>query len=91
MKLLGTCLLIDYQKDIPVEKLLNELYERVNYYSNFHQGGSQKLLKDAKKFIKKRKYRLDVVDVCIAVTANVLKVNLCIFEKINNSKINKSN
>ena len=63
---------------------MNELYERVNYYSNFHQGGIQKLLKDAKKFIKKRKYRLDFVDVSIAATANVLKVNLYIFEKINN-------
>ena len=51
---------------------------------NFHQGGIQKLLKDAKKFIKKGKYRLDVVNVCIAPTANVLKVNLYIFEKINN-------
>ena len=63
---------------------MNELYERVNYYSSFHQGGIQKLLKDAKKFIKKRKYSLDVVDVCIAATANALKVNLYIFEKINN-------
>ena len=63
---------------------MNEVYERVNYYSNFHQGGTQKLLKDAKKFIKKRKYRLDDVDICIAATANVLKVNLYIFEKINN-------
>ena len=83
-----TCLLIDYKEEIPVEKLIkklmNELYERVNYYSNFHQGGIQKLLKDAKKFIKKRKYRLDVVDVCIAATANALKVNLYIFEKTNN-------
>ena len=79
-----TCLLIDYKEDIPIEKLIKKLYERVNYYSNFHQGGIQKLLKDAKIFIKKRKYRLDVVDVCIAATANVLKVNLYIFEKINN-------
>ena len=82
-----TCLLIDYKEDIPVEKLIkklmNELYERVNYYSNFHQGGIKKLLKDAKKFIKKRKYRLDVVDVCIAATANVLKFSLYFFEKIN--------
>ena len=83
-----TCLLIDYKEEIPVEKLIkklmNKLYERVNYYSSFHQGGIQKLLKDAKKFIKKRKYSLDVVDVCIAATANALKVNLYIFEKINN-------
>ena len=63
---------------------MNELYERVNYYSNFHQVGIWKLLKAAKKFIKKRKYRLDVVDVCIATIANVLKVNIYIFEKIKN-------
>ena len=68
---------------------MNELYERVNYYSNFHQEGIQKLLKDAKKFIKKRKYRLDVVDVCIAATANALKVDLYIFEKINKVQIIK--
>ena len=84
LKAVRACLLIDYQEDIPVEKLMNQLYERVNYYSNFHQGGIWKLLKDAKKFIKKRKYRLAVVDVCIAATANVLKVNLYISEKINN-------
>ena len=60
---------------------MNKLYDRVNYCSNFHQGGIWKLLKDAKKFIKKRKYRMDVEDVCIAATANVLKVNLYIFER----------
>ena len=66
---------------------MNEIYERVNYYSNFHQWGIQKLLEDAKKFIKKRKYRLDVVDVCIAATANELKVSLYISEKINNKAL----
>ena len=88
LKLLEHAFSLIIKTDIPVQelmkKLMNELYERVNYYSNFHQGGIQKLLKDAKKFIKKRKYRLDVVDVCIAATANVLKVNLYIFEKIDN-------
>ena len=52
---------------------MNELYERVNYYSNFHQGGIWKLLRDAKKFIKKRKYRLDVVDVSFEATVNVFE------------------
>ena len=38
---------------------------------------------DAKRFFKKKEYQLDVADVCIVVIANVLQVNLAIFEKVN--------
>ena len=57
------------------------------HYSHFHQGSNQQFISDATRFFKKNEYQLDVVDVCIVAIANVLQVNLAIFEKINGEAI----
>ena len=79
-------LLIDYNEDISIKKMtemvMYEFYERLHHYSQFHQGSNQ-LISDAKRFFKKKEYHLNVVDVCIVAIANVLQVNLAIFEKVN--------
>lgn len=44
-------------------------------------------MEDAEKFLRDRQYLLDIVDVCIAATANALNLHLYIFENVN-GKIN---
>ena len=67
--------------------VMYELYERLHHYSQFHQGSNQQLISDAKRFFKKKEYRLDVVDVCTVAIANALQVNPAIFEKVNGEAI----
>ena len=76
-------------------KILDEMYENIDFYVNFHtfsaKVSNRQLLKDAEEFFNDgRNYVMNVVDVCIAATANAIKHNLYIFEKLggcNNSAI----
>ena len=69
------------------EKILDEMYDNIDYYANFHVSsekvGKRQLLKDAEECFNDRKnYVMNIVDVCIAATANAIKHNLYIFEKL---------
>ena len=76
------------EKDLDVEVLkciiLNEMYNHMDYYAAFHPTGKnpRKVLLDAEKIFKYTYYTMDIVDVCIAATANALGVNLYIYEQI---------
>ena len=65
------------------DKILDEIYDNVEFYVNFHASSvkvSRQLLKDAEEFFSDgRNYVTNVVDVCIAATANAIKHNLYIF------------
>ena len=81
------------EKDMDVEVLkctiLNEMYNRMDYYAGFHPMGKtpRNVLLDAENFFKYRCYTMDIVDVCIAATANALGVHLYIYEEIGNQAV----
>ena len=70
------------EKEMDVEEMkvtiLNEMYNRMDYYAGFHPTGKcpRNVLPDAEKFFHYKLYTTDIVDVCIAATANTLGVNL---------------
>ena len=69
------------------DKILDEMYDNVEFYVNFHASSvevsNRQLLKDAEEFFNDgRNYVMNVVDVCIAATANAIKHNLYIFENL---------
>ena len=69
------------------DKILDEMYENVDFYVNFHVSSAKvskwQLLKDAEEFFNdRRNYVMNVVDVCIAATSNAIKHNLYIFENL---------
>ena len=81
------------EKDMDVEVLkctiLNEMYNCMDYYAGFHPMGKtpRNVLLDAEKNFKYRCYTMDIVDVCIAATANALGVYLYIYEEIGNQAV----
>ena len=80
-------------KDMDVEVLkctiLNEMYNCMDYYAGFHPMGKspRNVLLNAEKIFKYRCYTMDIVDVCIAATANALGVHLYIYEQIDNQAV----
>ena len=69
------------------DKILDEMYDNVNFCANFHASSAKvsnrQLLKDAEEFFNDgRNYVMNVVDVCIAATANAIKHNQYIFENL---------
>ena len=83
-------------KDVE-DKVLNIMYGNIKYYVQYHpipdkepsesttESNYWSMMNDAEKFFnEKSQYISDIVDVIIATAADVLKVNLCIFQKIGN-------
>ena len=63
------------------------MYDNVDFYANFHASSEKvskrQLLKDVEEFFNdRRNYVMNVVDVCIAATANAIKHNLYNFENL---------
>ena len=71
------------------EIVMNELVERLDFYSNFHYGLQNKyqLLKEAELFLTGKAYTIDIGDVCIAAMANALCINLNIFQNIGDNAV----
>ena len=64
-------------------QVLDHMYENSKYYASFHEDGSARaMLKQAKEFLLRGQYILNVADVCEAATANYLRMNLYIFENL---------
>ena len=63
---------------------MNEMVKRIDFYMNFHEGiqNSFHLLQQADLFLSGKQYTLPVGDVCVQATANVMGMNLYIYEKI---------
>ena len=63
--------------------VLDHMYEHFKYYASFHEDGSVwAMLKQAEEFLLAGKYILNMADVCVAATANYLRMNLYIFENL---------
>ena len=84
-------------EDKDVEKhVLNIMYGNIKHYVQYHatpnneeeheytpESNYHSMMQAAEKFFTdKSEYRSDIVDVIIAAAADVLKVNLCIFQQI---------
>ena len=67
----------------------NEMYNHIHFYADFHPTGKhpQQLLLDAENFSENKGYTMDVVDVCIAATANATGYNLYIYEKLGDQAV----
>ena len=71
------------QRESLANQVLDHMYENSKYYASFHEDGSARaMLKQAEEFLLYGQYILNVADVCVAATANYLRMNLCIFENL---------
>ena len=74
---------VSVQHNSLANQVLDHMYEHSNYYVSFHRDGStQSMLKQVEEFLLCGKYILNIADVCVAVTANNLHMNLHIFENL---------
>ena len=71
------------QHESLANQVLDHMYENSKYYASFHEDGSARaMLKQAKEFLLRGQYILNVADVCVAATANYLWMNLYIFKNL---------
>ena len=71
------------QREWLANQVLDHMYENSKYYASFHEDGSARaMLKQAEEFLLHGQYILNVADVCVAATANYLRMNLYIFENL---------
>ena len=71
------------QHELLANQVLDHMYENSKYYASFHEDGSARaMLKQAEEFLLRGQYILNVVDVCVAATANYLRMNLYSFENL---------
>lgn len=77
----------DLDQDEVTEKVLDEMYNHLDYYSQHFVGSKRDLIKDAELFFYNKCYRLQAVDICIPATANALRINMYIFEKSHDATI----
>ena len=71
------------QRESLANQVLHHMYENSKYYASFHEDGSARaMLKQAKEFLLCGQYILNVADVCVAATANYLRMNLYIFKNL---------
>ena len=82
------CLAKDHLIDIPSQtvenSILEEMYDNVGQYSQFHEGTNRKILQDAEQFfqIPLLMYATDIVDVILCAAANALETNFVIFQNL---------
>ena len=82
-----TCLANDHLIEIPSQtvenSILEELYDNVGQYSQFHEGTNRKILQDTEQFFKEPlMYASDIVDVIVCAAANALQTNLQYFRTL---------
>ena len=83
---------VDCGQNVQCESLANQvldhMYENSKYYASFHEDGSVRaMLKQAEEFLLREQYILNVADVCVAATANYLRMNLYIFENLDGKAV----
>ena len=80
-----TFLANDHLIDIPSQtvenSILEEMYDNVGQYSQFHEGTNREILQDAEQYFKEPllMYATDIVDVIVCAAANALETNFAIF------------
>ena len=85
---LRTFLTNDYLIEIPEEEvdtsILNEIYNNLGQYTQFHKGTNRRIIQDAKKFFQNPKlmYGFDIIDVIVCAAFNALETNLAIYQNM---------
>ena len=76
--------MIDIPSQTVENSILEELYDNMEQYSQFHEGTNRKILQDAEQFFKEPllMYATDIVDVIVCAAANALETNFAIFQNI---------
>ena len=83
-----TCLANDYLIAIPEEEfdscILNEIYNNLGQYTQFHEGTNRQIIQDAEEFFKHPKlmYGKDIMDVIVCAAANAFEMNFAIYQNI---------
>ena len=67
-----------------IKKLITyEVYQNNNYYVTFYDGTIYSMSHSLEEYISKGVFTHQVVDIAILATANILQVNLCIYNNVN--------
>ena len=67
------------------QKIWQEIKDRLNFYRDFTTFTTEKLMRDAHKYLsmKKNTYTLEVVDVVVFAVVNALNINIQIWQNDN--------
>ena len=85
---LRTCLANDHLIKVPEEQvealILNEIYDNLGQYTDFHEGSNRQIIQDAEKSFKTPQlmYGSDIMDVIVCAAANAFETNFAIFQNI---------
>ena len=91
-----TCLTNDYLVQIPEEQvdnsILNEIYNNLGNYINFHQGSNRQIIQDAEKFFQNPKlmYGEDIMDVIVCAAANAFETNFAMYQNLEGKQSSSS-
>ena len=67
-----------------IKKLITyEVYQNNNYYVTFYDGTIYSMLHSLEEYISKGVFTHQVVDIAVLAAANILRVNLCIYNNVN--------
>ena len=83
-----TCLANDYLTEIPEEEvdtsILNEIYNNLGQYTQFHEWTNRQIIQDAEKLFQNPKlmYGCYIMDVIVCTTTNALETNFAIYQNI---------
>ena len=67
-----------------IKKLITyKVYQNNNYYLTFYDGMIYSILCSLEEYISKGVSTHQVVDIAVLATANILRVNLCIYKNVN--------
>ena len=83
-----TCLANDHLIEVPEEQvetlILDEIYDNLGQYTEFHEGSNRQIIQDAEQFFKTPQlmYGSDIMDVIVCAAANAFETNFAIFQNI---------
>ena len=72
---------VNYMIDEICDKIFEEVCDNAEEYSKFHTNSKQQLISDMLKCLNDHISTIDIFDVAVQACANVLKVNLYIYEQ----------
>ena len=71
-----------------IKKLITyEVYQNYNYYVTFYDGTIYSMLCSLEEYILKGVFTHQVVDIAVLAAANILQLNLCIYNNVNGKSL----
>ena len=78
---------VNYTIDQISDKIFDEICDNSEMYTAFHTNSKCQLISDTLKYLNHHMYTMDIVDVVVQACANVLKINLYIYERTGSRSI----